>query len=221
MQPHRWQPTRLPRPWDSPGKTGVGCHCPILYDAKLCWVHPFPLCGFLGLCVHPGASLRLHLGPLVSWISDPRRVKEPTEISRGAHRATQNWAGAAGTSCPELLAVSGTASLRWQRRTRPPAFSSAGLEWTHALHERTGLHQGGRSPLGPEGSPGCREVPGNWTGQLPEPPSLGPLPPRWAGWSGPRCTPSLGLPEASSLGGEWTPQPLPATASQGKSPVPP
>ena len=24
--PHRWQPTRLPRPWDSPGKnTGVGC----------------------------------------------------------------------------------------------------------------------------------------------------------------------------------------------------
>ena len=27
VQPHRWHPTRLPRPWDSPGKnTGVGCH---------------------------------------------------------------------------------------------------------------------------------------------------------------------------------------------------
>ena len=27
VQPHRPQPTRLPRPWDSPGKkTGVGCH---------------------------------------------------------------------------------------------------------------------------------------------------------------------------------------------------
>ena len=27
MWPHRWQPTRLPCPWDSPGKnTGVGCH---------------------------------------------------------------------------------------------------------------------------------------------------------------------------------------------------
>ena len=26
MRPHRRQPTRLPRPWDSPGKnTGVGC----------------------------------------------------------------------------------------------------------------------------------------------------------------------------------------------------
>ena len=27
VRPHRWQPTRLCRPWDSPGKnTGVGCH---------------------------------------------------------------------------------------------------------------------------------------------------------------------------------------------------
>ena len=27
MRPHRRQPTRLPHPWDSPGKnTGVGCH---------------------------------------------------------------------------------------------------------------------------------------------------------------------------------------------------
>ena len=27
VRPHRWQPTRLSRPWDSPGKnTGVGCH---------------------------------------------------------------------------------------------------------------------------------------------------------------------------------------------------
>ena len=27
VRPHGWQPTRLPCPWDSPGKnTGVGCH---------------------------------------------------------------------------------------------------------------------------------------------------------------------------------------------------
>ena len=27
LRPHRWQPTRLLRPWDSPGKNaGVGCH---------------------------------------------------------------------------------------------------------------------------------------------------------------------------------------------------
>ena len=27
VRPHRWKPTRLPHPWDSPGKnTGVSCH---------------------------------------------------------------------------------------------------------------------------------------------------------------------------------------------------
>jgi len=30
VRPHRRQPTRLPCPWDSPGKnTGVGCHFPL------------------------------------------------------------------------------------------------------------------------------------------------------------------------------------------------
>ena len=62
MWPHRWQPTRLHRPWDSPGKnTGVGCHfllqcmkvkresevaqsCPTLHD---------PMdCSLSGPCVH-------------------------------------------------------------------------------------------------------------------------------------------------------------------------
>ena len=52
VRPHRRQPTRLPRPWDSPGKnSGVGCHflpqcrkvksevaqsCPILRDPMDC-----------------------------------------------------------------------------------------------------------------------------------------------------------------------------------------
>ena len=32
MRPQRWQPTRLPHPWDSPGKnTGVGCHFLLQY----------------------------------------------------------------------------------------------------------------------------------------------------------------------------------------------
>ena len=47
MRPHRGQPTRLPRPWDSPGKnTGVGCHfllqvpnllCEKSWDVKFLW----------------------------------------------------------------------------------------------------------------------------------------------------------------------------------------
>src|SRR5574337_1323301 len=54
VRPHRQQPTRLPCPWDSPGKnTGVGCHfflqcrkvksesevtqlCPTLHDPMDC-----------------------------------------------------------------------------------------------------------------------------------------------------------------------------------------
>ena len=54
VRPHRQQPSRLPRPWDSPGKnTGVGCHfllqcmkvksesevaqsCPTLHDPMDC-----------------------------------------------------------------------------------------------------------------------------------------------------------------------------------------
>ena len=32
LRPHRQQPTRLRRPWDSPGKnTGEGCHCLLQY----------------------------------------------------------------------------------------------------------------------------------------------------------------------------------------------
>ena len=34
VQPHRWQPTRLPHPWDSPSKnTGVGC-CHFLLQCR-------------------------------------------------------------------------------------------------------------------------------------------------------------------------------------------
>ena len=61
---HRWQPMRLPRPWDSPGKnTGVGCHfllqcmkvknesegtqsCPTLSDPMDCGHQAPPSMGF-------------------------------------------------------------------------------------------------------------------------------------------------------------------------------
>ena len=62
MWPHRWQPTRLPRPWDSPGKnTGVGCHfllqCMKVKSesevAQLCQTLHDPMgCSLLGSSVH-------------------------------------------------------------------------------------------------------------------------------------------------------------------------
>ena len=50
--PHRWQPTRLLRPWDSPGKnTGVGCHCILLEIPRVT--------GIFGLGVQNEAGQRL------------------------------------------------------------------------------------------------------------------------------------------------------------------
>ena len=62
VRPHRRQPTRLPRPWDSPGKnTGVGCHfllqCMKVKSqsevAQLCLTLCDPMdCGLPGSSIH-------------------------------------------------------------------------------------------------------------------------------------------------------------------------
>ena len=62
VRPHRWQPTRFPRPWDSPGKnTGVGCHfllqCMKVKSesevAQLCLTRSNPMnCSLPGSSIH-------------------------------------------------------------------------------------------------------------------------------------------------------------------------
>ena len=62
VQPHRRPPTRLPRPWDSPGKnTGVGCHfllqcMKVKSESEVAQSHPTlsdPMdCSLLGSSVH-------------------------------------------------------------------------------------------------------------------------------------------------------------------------
>ena len=62
VRPHRQKPTRLPCPWDSPGKnTGVGCHfllqCMKVKSesevAQSCLTLSDPMdCSLLGSCVH-------------------------------------------------------------------------------------------------------------------------------------------------------------------------
>ena len=48
VRPHRWQPSRLPCPWDSAGKnTGVGCF--ILHDYNL----PFNVFYMFRSCKYP------------------------------------------------------------------------------------------------------------------------------------------------------------------------
>ena len=67
--PHRRQPTRLPRPWDSPGKnTGVGCHFLLQYMkvkresevAQLCPTPSNPMdCSLPGSSVHGISQARV------------------------------------------------------------------------------------------------------------------------------------------------------------------
>ena len=72
MRPHRWQPTRLPRPWDSPGKdTGVGCHFLLQYmkvkneskDVQSCPTLSDPMD-----CSLPGSSIhRVFQARVLEW----------------------------------------------------------------------------------------------------------------------------------------------------------
>ena len=74
VQPHRWQPTKLPRPWDSPGKnTGVGCHFLLqCMDVKSesevtqsCWTVHDPIDGSL-----PGSSARgIFQARVLEWVA--------------------------------------------------------------------------------------------------------------------------------------------------------
>jgi len=62
VRPHRWQPTRLLRPWDSPGKnTGVGCHfllqcMKVKSESEIAQSCPTPSdpmdCSLLGSSIH-------------------------------------------------------------------------------------------------------------------------------------------------------------------------
>ena len=62
VQPHRQQPTRLPHPWDSPGKnSGVGCHFLLQCMkgksesevAQSCWALSDPMdCSLPGSSIH-------------------------------------------------------------------------------------------------------------------------------------------------------------------------
>ena len=74
MQPHKQQPTRLPRPWDFPGKnTGVGCHfllqCMKVKSeseiAQSCPTHRDPMD-----CSLPGSSIHgIFQARVLEWVA--------------------------------------------------------------------------------------------------------------------------------------------------------
>ena len=102
VRPNRWQPTRLPRHWDSPGKnTGVGCHfllqcmkvksesevtqsCPTLSDPMDCSLLGFSLHGILQARILEWVAISFSRGASqprdqtwVSCIAGRRLTSEP------------------------------------------------------------------------------------------------------------------------------------------------
>ena len=72
VQPHRWQPTRLPRPWDSPGKnTGVGCHFLLqCMKVKSEVTQSCPTLSALMDCSLPGSSIhRILKARVLEWVA--------------------------------------------------------------------------------------------------------------------------------------------------------
>ena len=85
MWPHRWQPTRLLRPWDSPGKnTGVGCHfllqcmkvkserevaqsCPTVSDPKVCSLPGSSIHGIFQARVLEWGAIALLFSKCCAW----------------------------------------------------------------------------------------------------------------------------------------------------------
>ena len=90
LQPHRWQPTRLHRPWDYPGKnTGVGCHfllqcmqvkserevaqpCPTLSDPVDCSLPGSSIHGIFQARVLEWGAIAFSRG---NWIATCKRMK--------------------------------------------------------------------------------------------------------------------------------------------------
>ena len=74
VRPHRRQPTRLPYPWDSPGKnTGVGCHfllqCMKVKSEREVTQSSLPLSDHMD-CSLPGSSARgIFQARILEWVA--------------------------------------------------------------------------------------------------------------------------------------------------------
>ena len=74
VRPHRRQPNRLIRPWDSPGKnTGVGCHFPLQCMEAKSEMEVAQSCSTLSDpmdCSLPGSSIHgIYQARLLEWVA--------------------------------------------------------------------------------------------------------------------------------------------------------
>ena len=101
VRPHRRQPTRLPRPWDSPGKnTGVGCHfllrCVKVKGesevAQLCPTLSDPVdCSLPGSSFHGSFQARVLEGDAIAFFTG----RPSTLQFMGSHSIGHEWSNLA------------------------------------------------------------------------------------------------------------------------------
>ena len=131
VPPHRQQPTRLPRPWDSPGKnTGVGCHF-LLQCTKVkiesevvqsCWTqrpHGLKPARLLRPWDFPGKRV-------LEWVPLPSPVVVALGLSSCILQALEHWLNSNGAqlSCSAVHGISSEqvsrlCLLRWQTDSLP------------------------------------------------------------------------------------------------------
>jgi len=90
--PHRWQPTRLRHPWDSPGKdTGVGCHF-LLQSMKVkSESEVAQSCLTLSNPMLPGSSVHgISQSRVLEWGAIALSLIEPRYLYSGNRKITLN-----------------------------------------------------------------------------------------------------------------------------------
>ena len=102
VRPHRGQPTRLPRPWDSPGKnTGAGCHFLLQCmkvksqskDAQSCLTLSDPMDWSLPVSsVHGILQARILEWVAIAFSRGSSRSRDWTLVSCNAGRCFTLWA---------------------------------------------------------------------------------------------------------------------------------
>ena len=131
VQPHRWQPTRLPYPWDSPGKnTGVGCHfllqCMKVKSesevAQLC-----PTLSDLIDCSLPGSSVHeIFQAVVLEWIAisfSRRGSSQPRDWTHICIAGVSFIAGRFFAAEPPVLVTQSYPTLFDPMDCSPPGFS--------------------------------------------------------------------------------------------------
>ena len=140
MWPHRRQPTRLPRPWDSPGKnTGVSCH-------------------FLLQCMK--VKSEREFAQLCPTLSDPMDCSLPGSSTHGIFQArVLEWGAIAfSTLCTRSHKLCSWSCLSFSMEgvnlwvSGEPGEEMGGVKsWTAAMEHQVGVSEPQSHPRGPWG----------------------------------------------------------------------